>query len=125
MKSGPSGSELGVVLMEVLVALVVLSATALGALAYLSQFALTQQTFQLAESELIEAEQVLTATLLLTREELDQRLGGRVLGNHLVSVLRPEAHVYRVAVSRVDDPTRELLVTVLYRREDRSGRAGS
>jgi hypothetical protein len=68
------------------------------------------------ERELRLAERVLTATVLLTQRELDQRLGVRTVEDLLVFVDRPEPFLYRVGVSNAARPAAELLATLVYRR---------
>jgi hypothetical protein len=67
------------------------------------------------EETLGAAARVLAATTLLTRTELDQRLGRRPVGEFVVDIERPEPALYRLALSEGAAPDVELLVTVVYR----------
>jgi hypothetical protein len=60
---------------------------------------------------------VLAALTLLNRNELDQRIGRRQIGEFIADVQRPEPTLYRIALLQKDSPHVEDLVTVVYRRE--------
>ena len=62
-------------------------------------------------------DRVLTALTLLTRAELDRRLGRHPLGELMVDIQRPERTLYRIALAQQESPQVEDLVTVVYRRE--------
>ena len=109
----------GAVLIEVLVALVILTVASLSALQHVGQFIETQSGFHRAESELLAAEQRLIAVSLLTRTELDQRIGRRILGNHWVTLGRPEPELYRIGVAALESPEVEIITAVVHRRDDR------
>jgi type II secretory pathway pseudopilin PulG len=107
--------ERGVVLLEALVALAILG-TAGVALVGLGRAAVEAQR-RAAETEvtLAAADRLLTATTLLRRQELDQRLGDHAVGEFVVHIQRPEPALYRLAIAEVNAPETEMLVTVVYR----------
>ena len=93
--------ERGIALLEALVALAILS-TAGVAFVGLGRAA-------------VEADRFLTATTLLRRQELDERLGHHEVGEFVVHIQRPEPTLYRLAIAETVAPEVELLVTVVYR----------
>ena len=110
-------NEPGVALLEVLVALVIL-ATAGIALTELVGAGLRGERYARArETVLATEDRLLAALTLLRREELDQRIGRRELGEFIVDVQRPEPTLYRIALLQLSSPHIEDLVTVVYRRE--------
>jgi hypothetical protein len=58
---------------------------------------------------------VLTATALLSRDDLDRRLGRHPIGQFIVEVQRPDPTLYRIAIAEGRAPEVEALVTVVYR----------
>jgi hypothetical protein len=64
---------------------------------------------------------LLAALTLLTREDLDRRLGHHPIGDVNVDVERPEPTLYRIALAQASAAGVEDLVTVVYRREARRG----
>ncbi len=116
----PHGSR-GIILLEALVALAILGSAAV-ALVTLSAAAVRLEARDRGdERELESADRVLAASTLLTRAELDQRIGRHTIGEFAVSVQRPERGLYRVSVGPVDSPGVEHLVTVVYRPDDGGG----
>ena len=108
-------SERGVVLLEVLVALVVLATVGI-ALAELAGAGLRgERDAREREMRLAAEERVLAALTLLTRSELDQRIGRRQIGEFVTDIQRPEPTLYRIAVLERRSPQVEDLVTVVYR----------
>src|SRR5438552_17895286 len=65
-------------------------------------------------------DRVLTALTLLTRTELDRRLGRHPIGELMADIQRPERTLYRIALAQQQSPEVEDLVTVVYRREPSS-----
>jgi hypothetical protein len=101
---------------EVLASLVILAVAGVTFLHHLTAV-LDGQSRQLErEREFARAERLLTATLLLSRVELEQRLGVRPSEDLLVWVDRPEPFLFRVGVSAAARPEAELLATLAYRR---------
>jgi hypothetical protein len=111
-------SKGGAALIEVLVALVIFSVAGLTLVEYVTSVERAQLTQLDRERELLRAERLLTATILLNDEELSQRLGMRRVGDFMVWVDRPEPFLFRVGVSRAARPERELLSTFVYRRRE-------
>jgi len=107
--------ERGVALLEVMIAIGILGTTGLAVVALLRQTSNTERAMRLEEREVQSAGRVLSALTLLTRPELDQRIGLHPVGEFAVDIERPEATLYRIAVSSRDRPERALLVTVVFR----------
>ena len=107
----------GVVLLEVLVAVVVLATAGIGLVELVGSGLRAEHDARLRESTLATEERLLSALTLLTRKELDQRLGRRQIGEFIVDVQRPERTLYRVALLQEQSPQVEDLVTVVYRAE--------
>lgn len=105
----------GVVLLEVLVAMTLLTVSGLSILAVTSSAMETQRRIVSQERDLVDAERVLAAHSLLSRQDLDLRLGERDVGAFHVTVQRPEPALYRISVSAAAAPDIEALVTVVYR----------
>ena len=110
-------AEPGVALLEVLAALVILSIAALSFVDLVGAGTRAVATARARERELADEERLLTAYTLLTRGDLDRRLGRREIGSFTVEVQRPERTLYRVALARKESRTHEDLVTVVYRPE--------
>ncbi len=105
----------GIALLDALVALTILSGSALSLTAVLRQ-AVQAQTALSHEEELLDnADRLLAAMTLLGAGDLDQRLGSRTLGAFVTTVQRPERGLYRIAIAEGDSPGRILLVTVVHR----------
>lgn len=105
----------GIALLEVLIALAILGSAGSALLALLHQAVATQRVLHQEELELEAADRVMTAMTLLTRGDLDRRIGSHEVGEFSVGVERPEPGLYRVAVATQLAPDRELLVTVVHR----------
>lgn len=104
----------GMALLEVIVALTIFSVAALGAVEQLAQLAEAQRQSALREERLTDADRLLTAVSLLTRRDLDLRLGRREVGPWIVEVQRPRPDLYRIEVGSGAQPD---LTTLLYRPE--------
>ncbi len=105
----------GIALLEVLIAIGILGTAGLAVIGMLRQASVAEAASRMEERTVQSAGRVLSALTLLGRAELDQRIGLHPLGEFAVEIQRPEAALYRVAVSRLDRPERTLLVTVVYR----------
>jgi hypothetical protein len=105
----------GVALLEVLAAVVILGVAGLALVELVAGGTRAVAVAEDRERELVDEERLLTAWSLLKREELDQRIGDRVVGSYVVRVQRPEPGLYRLAVERSLAPSVEDLVTVVYR----------
>jgi hypothetical protein len=107
--------ERGVALIEVLAAVEILGVAGLALVELVAGGTRAVAVSRDRERELADEERLLTAWSLLKREELDQRIGDRVVGPYVVRVQRPERGLYRLAVERSVAPGVEELVTVVYR----------
>lgn len=110
--------ERGMTLIEVLAALAILAAGGSALVATLAAAMREERHSRMEEQMLDAASRVLTATSLLSKADLDRRLGERTVGEFVVRVGRPEAALYRVGVAEQRSPELELLTTVLYRPEE-------
>src|SRR5882672_1468902 len=108
-------AERGVVLLEVLAAVVILGVAGLALVELVADGTRAAAVARDRERELADEERLLTAWSLLKRDELDQRIGDRVVGPYVMRVQRPEPGLYRLAVERRIAPSVEELVTVVYR----------
>jgi hypothetical protein len=108
-------NEHGAVLLEVIVALAILATTGLAMMALVQEGMATQQRVHDRDRELAAADRLLAAYSMLSRTDLDIRLGRRDVGEFTVTVQRPEPELYRAEVAPAGAPDRALLVTVLYR----------
>ncbi len=111
-------SERGIALLEVLVALMILGTAGLSLVGVLREAGGAEAATRREERALQSADRLLIALSLLTRNELTQRIGAHPIGAYLVRIERPEAALFRIAVSGLDRPERELLVTVVYRQPE-------
>lgn len=110
-------TEHGIALLEVLVALAILSGAGLALLDLVSSGVRAERDARERERMLAAEERVLTALTLLKRNELDLRLGRHPIGELIMDIERPEPTLYRIAVVQATSPEVEDLVTVVYRRE--------
>ena len=111
-------NERGVVLLEVVVAVVILATAGIGLVELVGSGLRAERDARLREGTLATEERLLSALTLLNRKELDQRIGRRQIGEFIVDVQRPERTLYRIALLQESSPQVEDLVTVIYRRED-------
>jgi hypothetical protein len=107
--------ERGVALLEVLAAVLILSVAGLTLVELIAGATRAVMVARDRERELADEERLLTAWSLLRHDELDQRIGDRVVGPYVIRVQRPERGLYRLAVERSVAPGVEDLVTVLWR----------
>jgi hypothetical protein len=112
-------NERGVVLLEVLVALVMLATAGIGLMEIVTAGLRAERDAQIRETTLATEERLLAAHTLLNRTGLDQRIGRRQIGEFLVDVQRSEKALYRIAIVQTQSPQVEDLVTVVYRAEPR------
>lgn len=108
-------ADRGVALIEVLVAIAILSMVGVSSIALLTSTLDAHGRLHSRETELARAERVLIATTLLARRELEQRIGRRDVAGFVVWVDRPEPSLFRVGVAPEVDPAAELLSTLIYR----------
>jgi len=107
--------ERGVALLEVLAAVAILGVAGLALVEVVAGGTRAVGVARERERELADEERFLTAWSLLKREELDQRIGDRVVGLYVMRVQQPEQGLFRLAVERSVAPGVEELVTVVYR----------
>jgi len=110
--------ERGVVLLEVLVAVVILATAGMGLVELVGAGLRAERDARFREGTLGTEERLLSALTLLNRKEFDQRIGRRRIGEFIVDIQRPERTLYRIALLQEQSPQVEDLVTVVYRRED-------
>ncbi len=113
-------SDRGIALLEVLVALTILSGAGLALLDLVTGGLRAERDARERERMLAVEERVLTGLTLLKRDELDRRLGRHPIGELIVDIERPERTLYRMALMQASSPQVEDLVTVVYRREPRN-----
>jgi type II secretory pathway pseudopilin PulG len=110
-------SERGVVLLEVLVALVLLAIAGIALMENVGAGLRAERDARDRESRLATEDRLLSALSLLNRTDLDQRIGRRRIGEFVVDVQRPDKALYRIAIVQEQSPHVEDLVTVVYRAE--------
>src|SRR5947207_2034633 len=87
-------SDRGIALLEVLVALAILSGAGLALLDLVTGGLRAERDARERERVLAVEERILTAFTLLKRDELDRRLGRHPVGELIADVERPERTVY-------------------------------
>jgi type II secretory pathway component PulJ len=107
--------ERGAALLEVLVALVIVVTVGVSAVAVTSASLFQEGHARERERLVRTADRVLSAYVLLTRADLDRRLGRREVGELMVEVQRPEPTLYRISVGTSRNPDAELLMTLVHR----------
>ena len=110
-------NERGIVLLEVLVAVVILATAGIGLVELVGAGLRAERDARRREGTLATEDRLLSALTLLNRKELDQRIGRRRIGEFMVDVQRPERSLYRIALLQEQSPQVEDLVTVIYRAE--------
>jgi type II secretory pathway pseudopilin PulG len=111
MRNGKAGSTL----LESIVALAILAGAGTSLVGALAASIRSEHELQRREITVRAAHRVLTAMSLLTREELEQRIGRHRVGEFLAQVERPEPTLYRISIAEPQAPEVENLVTVVYR----------
>jgi type II secretory pathway pseudopilin PulG len=112
----PRGDR-GIALLETLVALAILSGAGLALLDLVTAGLRAERESRERERVLAVEDRVLTALTLLTRAELDRRIGRHPLGELIADIQRPERTLFRIALAQQEFPEVQDLVTVVYRRE--------
>lgn len=108
-------SRAGFALLEALLALAILGTAGLSLVALVRAGLESERRAGVEEAAVETSSRVLTAMTLLTREDLDRRLGRHAIGEFTIEVQRPDRALYRVAIAAAGRPAHELLVTVVYR----------
>ncbi|MEK7668875.1 MAG: type II secretion system protein [Gemmatimonadota bacterium] len=111
--------ERGAALLEVLAAIVILAIAGLALVELLGGETRALSGAIALERELADEERLLAAYALLSRTDLDRRVGATETGPYHVGIQRPERALYRIAVGRTAAPGVEDLVTVVFRPEPR------
>ena len=112
----PLPGKRGAVLLEAMVALVVVTLAATAAIQVLRASLADLRGGIEREDQVRRAGRVLARYGLLRGPELDQRLGTQQVAGFAVTVRRPEAGAWRIAIADTASPHHELLVTVVTRR---------
>jgi len=99
----------GFTLLEVLIALSIVSIAGLAAIAKVGAASSTLREVARHEAEMEAAHNLLVTAMTWSRRELDRRLGSTRAGALMLSVSRPRSGLYRLAVRSDHD----LLVTVV------------
>jgi len=105
------------VLLEVLIALTILALASYSALTTIADVMIGDRNWRKRERQIMEADKLLTAAVLMSAKDLDIRLGDRDRGPYVMNIQRPEPGLYRVVVRDSSAPQTDLLVTVVYRPE--------
>ena len=116
MRRIDNGARSGVVLLEALVALLILTTAGAAAVTMVAEGARDIQRVRSAESGMRAASAFFDAVSLWSRDDLDRHLGNRPQGDWIMRVDRPDPELY--VVSLTDSATKvELLRTSLFRPE--------
>jgi hypothetical protein len=102
-----------------MVAVAILATAGMTLVSLLAQSADHERRAEEVEQRLADEERLLTAITLLSREDLDRRLGRRTTGPYVVEVQRPTRVLYRVTIASADSAARPDLATLVYRPEPR------
>ena len=116
LAAGPRARRAGAALLEVLVALTVLSVAGIATLSASRQAAEAVERARWADEETRAASAFLDAVALWPRADLDRHLGVRDEGAWHLRVDRHSPTIYRVTLTDTSD-VRVLLATSLYRPE--------
>jgi type II secretory pathway component PulJ len=108
-------AERGTILLEAMIALTLLLLAGVSVVSLLGASLRSEAQFQQRETEMDELDRLLAGMCLLSRADLDRRLGRHAIGEFVADVQRPERRLYRIAVSRPDSRSGGGLVTVVYR----------
>ena len=110
-------NDRGIVLLEVLIALVILATAGASLVALVADAIHSVDGARARELQYHGAEGVMARLVLRDRKGLDIRLGQRIEGSFLTDVQRPQPGLYRLAVSDSLAPTVEMFVTIVHRSE--------
>ncbi len=115
----PRGDR-GTVLLEVILALTLLLVSGVSIVSLLGASLRSEHELAEREATILEADRILATLTLLTKTDLDRRLGRHPVGRFVAEVRRPEPGLYRIALRETDTAAVELLVTVVYRPDQES-----
>ncbi len=96
-------------------ALTLLLAGGVSTVSLLSAAVQSQAALAGREVTLREADRMLAALTLLSKDDLDRRLGQHAAGRFLADVRRPDPARYRISLRESETGSEELLVTVVHR----------
>ena len=100
-------SDRGIALLETLVALAILSGAGLALLDLVTAGLRAERESRERERIVAVEDRVLAALTLLTRAELDRRIGRHPLGELIADIQRPERTLYRIALAQQETPQLE------------------
>lgn len=100
----------GFTLIEVLVALSVVSVAGLATIDYVGAASVALRTAIALEAEMEAANNVMVTAVTWSRDDLDRRIGSTSIGGLALVVSRPRPELYRLVVRS----SRDLLVTVVH-----------
>lgn len=106
----------GVVLLEAIVALTILTVAGLASVAMVRQAVDSVRLAQQTEAEIRQASAFMEAVALWPRADLDRHLGNRPEGNWRLAIDRPVPTLYLVVLTD-SSGRRELVRTALFRAE--------
>lgn len=107
--------EGGAVLLEVIVALALITTAGLASIEVLGAAVQEIGALDAKEQHQAKAQRLLLSYSLMSRRQLDQRIGSQDAQEMFIRVARPQRELYRVAVGDLQYPNFEMLVTVLFR----------
>ena len=107
-------AERGSVLLEVVIALALLAVAGGTLVRLIAESAAAVVAVRDRETAVRSADRTLAALSLLTRDELDRRIGVHPAGGFQADIRRPAPGLYRIAL-RGDDRRGEILVTLVFR----------
>lgn len=110
--------ERGVALLEVLIAIAILTVAGTAIVALLAEQVRVVEVLREREVEYRRSEEVLARLSMRGARELGLRLGRRNEGAITTHIQRPRPGLYRIAVADSTAPDAELLVTVVFRGEE-------
>lgn len=110
-----SRGRAGVALLEVLVAIVIVGFAGTGLAAAFSAAAASEAGMAARESEFAAMDRVMTALALLSAEDLNRRIGQRVVGEFTVTVQAVAPGMYRIQVLPTPVHLRHALETLVFR----------
>ncbi len=108
----------GTILLEALVGLLLLSAAAVTIVGAITGGLANEGRLHDRERQTERADRLLAGLTLLSRRDLDRRIGASPAGEFVVVVTRPEPTLYRMTISPDAAPDVELLTTVVYRADE-------
>lgn len=117
-RRAPVRRRSGVVLLEVLVALVLIATAGAAILALEIQTESAVHRARDAERRLDRAHAFFQAATLWSAAEFDLRLGTRAQGPYRLTIQRPSSTVYLLALADSATPDRPMLETAVYRPAD-------